>query len=360
MRARRDLFGSLSTPIAPGRAAAIACALLVAGAGCGAGGGSGAQSGSPADSLPPHIRRLTDDGARPDWSHDGHRLLLLDGLVGDVFELEIATGSRRPLTAHYPHAGYTRALYLANGDILLAGPRKRDPDDPERGRWNAELWVLDPSGETPAQPLGQPCFEGPAVSRRRMQIAWTLSDYPKRILFGRSEIWTGEIESADGPPRLVRRRRLLRSGDVSRFAFLETQNFRPPRDDELLFTAYGYRGGEVMGVHLKTGELRNYSRNWTYDEAEGVFPDGRSIAVERNPRSFFLPGRVEIWRLALDESGRSERLTHFTDYAGYGASNPVVSDDGRTMAFQMYAEGEGYGSGRGLFLYDLTAAAASP
>jgi hypothetical protein len=30
-----------------------------------------------------------------------------------------------------------------------------------------------------------------------------------------------------------------------------------------------------MGVDLDTGEIRNYSRDWGYDEAEGVFPDGR-------------------------------------------------------------------------------------
>lgn len=336
--------------------AALVGALLVAWAGCDEGGGRGALSGSPADFLPPHITRLTEWGARADWSDDGRRLLLLDALVGDVFELEIATGQVRPLTKHYEHVGYTRALYLANGDILLVGPRELEPDDPEKGRWNAELWVLDGTLSKPAWSLGQPCFEGPAVSRRWMRIAWTLSDYPERILFGESAIWMGEIEYLGGVPRLVRRRKLLSGGDVSLAAFLETQNFRPPDDEELLFTAYGYRGGEVMGLHLVTGEVRNYSKNWRYDEAEGVFPDGRRIAVERNPQNFFLPGTVEIWELALDGSGAYERLTHFADYAGYGASNPVLSGDGRYMAFQLSLEGGGHGNGRGLFLYDFAKA----
>ena len=34
-------------------------------------------------------------------------------------ELELATKRIRNLTAHYPHHGYTRALYLTNGDIIL-------------------------------------------------------------------------------------------------------------------------------------------------------------------------------------------------------------------------------------------------
>jgi Tol biopolymer transport system component len=80
--------------------------------------------------------------------------------------------------------------------------------------------------------------------------------------------------------------------------------------------------------------------------------------VERNPENFVLPGLVEIWKLSLDGSGRFERLTHFTDYAGCGASNPVISDDGRFMAFQLKLEGTGHGYGRGLFLYDFEKAAA--
>jgi hypothetical protein len=340
----------------PSYGLALIGGVLAAWFGCGDAGGRGDLSGSPPEFLPPHITRLTDWGARPDWSHDGRRLLLLDGLVGDVFELEIATRTVRPLTKHYEHGGYSRALYLANGDVLLSGPRDSEPEDPEQGRWNAELWVLDRSISNPASPLGQPCFEGPAVSRKRMQIAWTRSDYPERILFGTSEIWIGEIAYAGGKPQLIRKTKLLNGGDVSPVAFLETQNFRPPGDEELLFTAYGHRGGEVMGLVLATGEVRNYSQNWTYDEAEGVFPGGRHVAVERNRQNFFLPGTVEIWKLALDESARYERLTYFSDHAGYGASNPVVSDDGRYMAFQLLVEGEGHGSGRGLFLYDFAKA----
>jgi len=91
--------------------------------------------------------------------------------------------------------------------------------------------------------------------------------------------------------------------------------------------------------------------DWSHDG------DAFCTAVERNPRSFLLPGMVEIWKLALAGSGSYERLTRFTNHEGYGASNPVVSDDGRTMAFQLFVEGGGYGNRRGLFLYDLTAAA---
>ena len=51
-----------------------------------------------------------------------------------------------------------------------------------------------------------------------------------------------------------------------------------------------------------------------------------------------------------------ERLTYFADVPTYRASNPVVSDDGRYMAFQMGRSGVAAGIGYGLFLYDFAKA----
>src|SRR6201997_1552931 len=79
---------------------------------------------SPTDHLPPHIQRLTWFGERADWSHDGKRILFLSKTFGDAMEIEVASKVIRNLTAHYAHHGYTRALYVANGDILLSGPEE--------------------------------------------------------------------------------------------------------------------------------------------------------------------------------------------------------------------------------------------
>jgi hypothetical protein len=331
-------------------AAAVAAAAVL---GCGA-EKPAPRSGSPADALPPNITRLVDQGVRADWSADGTHLLYLNGLVGDVFELDLATHAARPLTSHFAHAGFTRARYLANGDILLCGPRA-DAPGAERGRWASELWLLERSLARPAQPLDEACFEGPAVSRKSLHIAWTVSDYPEHVLFGRSEIWTGEISYEGGAPRIVNRRKVLGRSAFYYLAFLETQDFRPPDERELLFTAYAWRGGEAMGVDLETGALHNYSQSWGYDEIEGVFPDGQSTAVEREPDNYWaVPGgAIDIWRTALDGSGASERLTHFSDFAGYGANNPSISPDGRWMAFGLREASGEHGNGAGIFLFDL-------
>ena len=130
---------------------------------------------SPLDKLPPHIKQITHFGQRADWSHDGRHILFIERTFGDVYEVEIKTKIIRPITHHYFHEGYTRALYLSNGDILLSGSRQFDAKDPwpSRSEKNAELWVLKKDLSGPPVPLGEKCSEGPAASRKHMRIAWT-------------------------------------------------------------------------------------------------------------------------------------------------------------------------------------------
>src|SRR5216110_3538932 len=145
---------------------------------------------SPADHLPPYIEQVTWFGERADFSHDGRRLLFLTKTFGDAMELDLATKHVRNLTAHYPHSGYTRALYLTNGDILLSGPDHFDPKNPGDARAQCWLYVLDKSLTKPAVPLGSKCSEGPAVSRKRMHVAWThvSAQYPDEMEKGASRM----------------------------------------------------------------------------------------------------------------------------------------------------------------------------
>jgi Tol biopolymer transport system component len=144
---------------------------------------------------------------------------------------------------------------------------------------------------------------------------------------------------------------------------LECQNFRPPAEDEITFSAYGYQGTDVCGVNLSTGKVTNYSNApGQYDEPEGIFPDGQHTLVEcdkhRAGQAERGSGWIDLYKLKLDGSGQTQRLTHFNDHPGYKASNPVVSDDGKFIAFQMAKTKEPAGVGHGIFLYDV--AKASP
>ena len=317
---------------------------------------------SPDRDLPPHITRLTLFGERADFSHDGTRVLFLEKTFGDAYEIDLQSRAIRLLSGHYKHYGYTRAVYLANGDILLSGPERFDPKDPGPSRVQCFLHVLDKGLTKPPTPLGTKCSEGPAVSRKRLHIAWThvAEQYPEEMPRGSSRIYEADVVYEGGTPRLDRKRLVLDSRDLPFRCTLECQNFRPPGEGELTFSAYGHQGTDVCGVDLRTGKVVNYSdAPDQYDEPEGISPDGAWTLVEcdREGLSGRGPGHVDIWKLSLDGKKQWERLTYFNKYPGYKASNPVVSDDGRLMAFQMARSRDPAGVGYGIFIYDFEKAA---
>ncbi len=301
---------------------------------------------SPLDELPAHIKRVTYFGQRADFSHDGKRILFIEKTFGDVYEVELKTKTIRPMTHRYYHEGYTRALYLSNGDILLSGARQFDATNPmpSRSEKNAELWVLKKDLSAAPVALGENCSEGPAVSRRNMRIAWTQG----------GAFYMADIVYKDGKPELANKKKILDKRDLAFETGLETQNLRPPDEKELIFSAYGYQGTDVMGLDIETGKVVNYSKAPNqYDEPEGIFPDGRHTLVECDRHNRKGTQYIDIYKLALDGSGKTERMTFFSDYPGYKASNPVVSDDGRYIAFQVAKRGDMAGVGRGILIFDL-------
>jgi hypothetical protein len=313
---------------------------------------------TPAENLPPHITQVTHFGERADWSHDGKKILFLSKTFGDAMELDLETRTIRDLTAFYPHHGYTRALYLQNGDILLSGPEQFNPANIREARTQCFLYVLDKSLTKPAQPLGSKCSEGPAVSRTRMHIAWThvAAEYPNEMPAGSSRMQEADIVFDDaGKPKLANQKLIVDSKDLPFKCTMETQNFRPPEEKELTFSAYGYNGTDVCGIDLESKKVVDYSNAPNqYDEPEGIFPDGQSTLVECDKQNHQGSGHIDLWRLWFDGKGdHIERLTFFSDIPGYKASNPVVSDDGKFIAFQMAMSRDAAGVGHGIFVYDL-------
>jgi Tol biopolymer transport system component len=127
----------------------------------------------------------------------------------------------------------------------------------------------------------------------------------------------------------------------------------------MIFTCYEPQGlASVMGIDLKTGAVTNFSKApGTYNEPEGIFPDGQYTCVEGDRQVAQLGGsrggsNIDIWKLKLDGTGKDfVRLTHFNDYENGKASNPVVSTDGRFMAFQTANASDPAGVGYGIVLY---------
>lgn len=327
------------------------------------------MNASPIDSLPPYVKLASGFGERPEWSHDGRFLLFLDKPMGEVFELELATGIIRPKTRHFNHYGFTRAMYLANGDILLSGPHKPfDPTDEEeryRARNITWLYVLDKSGETVPVPLNTMCAEGPAVSRDKMRVAWTIRDRQNPELGkNRAKLYMAEIVYEKGTPKLSNTREIFDSkqlpfklGDSS----LETQSLVPPLDVKVTFTAYTINEGNNTDVYIVDSESGEYERVTNspccYDEAEGIFPDGLHTLVEHGNSEEKAWPLLDLYKLKLDGSGEMQRLTFFTKYRGYKANQGVISDDGKYMSFQIGKDNTEPGEGFGFLIMDLEEAA---
>lgn len=309
-------------------------------------------AGNPQNNLPANITRITQFGERADFSHDGKKILFVEKTYGDVYEVELSTGKISLITAHFYHGGFTRALYLANDDVLLSGCTSFDAAKPHLNRQlKAELWVLDKSYTKPPVRLGTKCSEGPAVSRKNMKIAWTVaySQYPENLKEGQYLFYQADIVYKNGIPELSGKKVILDNINLI-YRDIEVQNFVPPLENTMTFSGYGFQGTEVMLLDLKTGAITNMSKaDKQYDEPEGIFPDGKHTLVECDKET----GAVDIYKLTLDGSGKLERMTFFSNYKGYKSSNPVISDDGKYMAFQMARSTDLAGIGYGIFLMKL-------
>jgi Tol biopolymer transport system component len=131
---------------------------------------------------------------------------------------------------------------------------------------------------------------------------------------------------------------------------IEVQNFIPPDENKMTFSGYQFQGTEVMMLDIKTGLVTNMSNaDKQYDEPEGIFPDGKYCCVECDRET----GAVDIYKVKLDGTGVLTRMTYFSDYKGFKSSNPVISDDGRYMAFQLAKSTDLAGIGYGIFIMDL-------
>lgn len=306
--------------------------------------------------FPSYIKRMNYFGERPDWSHDGKKIFFVGRSFGDVYEMDVATGKIQAITHHYYHGGYLRALYLSSGDILLLGPKSFPSDNWKEARFKlTELWVLNKKLDSPPVRLGEYIWEGPAVSRTQLKIAWAEhhGNYPDEKRYW--QIWVANIDYSSGKPQIKDQRVVLNNskGEV-KDAVLEPQNFRPGNEEELITVQSNHGGTEVMGLNLKTSELLNYSRSLgSYDEPEGIYPDGQYTLVESNRGNSAAGSNIDLWKLKLDSSSTWERITYFNKDGKFKATNAVISDDGKFIAFMVARLDEVAGIGHGIYILDI-------
>lgn len=314
------------------------------------------KPGNPLDNLPKNIEILTRFGERADFSPDNQSIAFMSKSFGDAMLIDLKTRSIRCLTCNIPAAAFLRVMHLSTGDYILIGPDHFEDIGVSRSRDN-ELWFLSKERGSKPVKLEQRMSEGAAVSKKSLKIAFALGraqapDLPQ----GASRIIMADLDLSGGVPKLINKKTVYESTDQS--CTLEAQDFYD-NDTRLTFVCYEpNRQASVMGIDLQTLQVTNYSKApGSYNEPEGIFPDGLYTCVEADRQCEWLggergAGNIDIWKLKLDGTGKDfVRLTNFNDYEGGKASNPVISTDGKFMAFQFARTTDPAGVGYGLLLY---------
>ncbi|MPY90334.1 MAG: hypothetical protein GEU99_20725 [Luteitalea sp.] len=299
------------------------------------------------------MTQLTAFGERASWSPDGKQIAFMEKSFGDAFVVDVDTKMIRLLT-HYPNPGFLRVQYLPNGDFFLIGARTFTDIRTTRSR-DQEMWVLKADGDGKPMPLEHKISEGVAISRQTAKIAWsnTHGQYPDLIPEGESVIYTADIVYERGQPKLRNKQEVLRANAPA--CTLEAQDFRR-NDSELVYTCYRSPYADVLGIDLNTGEPTTYRKiPDEYNEVEGIFPDGTYTLVESSREQIeHNSNYIDIWKLKLEpNSAEYVRMTRWGEYEGYKASNPVVSPDGTTIAFQSARSKDPAGVGYGIFLLEV-------
>ena len=107
---------------------------------------------------------------------------------------------------------------------------------------------------------------------------------------GSSRIYEADIVYQDGTPKLANQRLVLDSRDLPFRCTLEAQNFRPPDERELTFSAYGHNGTDACGVDLETKKVTNYSRRARPVRRAGGDLPRRPLDLRRDATATARPG----------------------------------------------------------------------
>src|SRR5213076_272658 len=259
------------------------------------------KQGNPLDHLPPNFEVLTHFGERADISPDNLRVAFMAKSFGDAMVIELNTRAIRCLTCNVPAAVFLRVMHLVTGDYILIGPDHFENIRVSRTRDNELSFLSKERGSKPVK-LGQKMSEGAAISKKSLKIAFSqTSAHAPDLAPEASRLIVADVDFSGGTPKLVHQKTVFASKDRS--CVLEAQDFCD-NDTKMTFTCYEPNDqASVMGIDLESGKATNFSKApGTYNEPEGIFPDGLYTTVEADRQSETLgdrrgSGNIDIWKL---------------------------------------------------------------
>ncbi len=310
------------------------------------------KAGDPLANLPANIEILTLFGERADISPDNKQVAFMAKTFGDAMMVDLKSKNITCLTCNIPAASFIRVMHLSTGDYLLIGPEHFE--NSTISKKNNDIWFLSKENGSKPVKIGQRVSEGIAVSKKSLKIAFTEIGVGQGNIF--SKLVVADIDFSSGVPQLVDRKTVVES--MGNDCTLEAQDFYN-NDAKMTFFCHIPNGAfDVKEVDLSTKEIINHTNAPNFfNEPEGIFPDGKYTTVEMDRQCERLGGQrgssnIDIWKLKLDGTGKNlVQLTHFNDFEGGKAANPVVATNGKFMAFQTARSSDPPGMGHGLLLY---------
>jgi hypothetical protein len=198
---------------------------------------------------------------------------------GDAMVIDLNTRVIQCLTCNVPGAAFLRVMHLVTGDYILIGPDHFEDIHISRTRDN-ELWFLSKERGSRPVKLGQKMSEGAAISKQTLKIAFSqTSAQAPDLAVEASRLVVADLDLSGGTPKLINKKTVYESRDRS--CVLEAQDFYD-HDAKMTFTCYEPKGSAaVMGIDLETGKATDFSKApGSYNEPEGIFPDGLYTTVE--------------------------------------------------------------------------------
>lgn len=277
------------------------------------------KNANPLDHLPEKIEVLTHFGERADFSPDNQQIAFMDKSFGDAFVIDLKTRVIKCLTCSIPGAAFLRVMHLSSGDYILIGPARFTDIHTSRAKDN-ELWFLSNRPGSSPQRLNQKMSEGAAISKKGTKISYSVTHAQDESLAPeQSQLFVADLDLSATTPRLANKQMVYESR--SKACTIEAQDFFE-NDNKMTFTGYEPQNlASVMAIDLRDRNVVNMSKApGTYNECEGIYPDGLYTNVEADRQVNWLGGKhgsgnIDIWKLRLDGTGRNfTRLTNFNDF----------------------------------------------